>query len=97
MFSVMSISLIFFCLLLGHLTVKAINRLQVEGEKNVKNNMTIWYGHYPTTSISTEAKIGLSSIVGYFGSVYLCGHLHDLGGLFPRLQAMHQSGETWCH
>nr|CAB3267110.1 transmembrane protein 62 [Phallusia mammillata] len=77
---------------MGHLSSDEVKKLQIEGERSRKSNMTIWYGHYPTPTVSSSAAVGLRSVLGHFGAVYLCGHMHDLGGLFPHLQAMHPSG-----
>uniref|UniRef100_A0A8C4WRL0 Transmembrane protein 62 n=1 Tax=Gopherus evgoodei TaxID=1825980 RepID=A0A8C4WRL0_9SAUR len=54
------------------------------------SNQTIWFGHYPTSTIispSSGVRMVMSS-----ATAYLCGHLHTLGGLMPVLHSRHPQG-----
>jgi len=67
---------------------------QTSIENDPKINATIWFGHYPTSSISTLFSTGptLREIAAK-GIVYLCGHLHRLPlDLLPQIYAHHSSG-----
>lgn len=59
-------------------------------------NYTIWFGHYPTSCIvSMETGMwGLRQLIGNYeeGIAYLCGHLHKLGGMVPRMYTLQQDG-----
>ena len=61
------------------------------------NNLTFWYSHYPTSTITCGTIGGLRTIIGHYGAAYLCGHLHDLGGLGNEMYAIHSNGtRRWC-
>lgn len=55
-------------------------------------NYTIWFGHYPTTCIITKNKEhrSLRRIISDYDSslAYMCGHLHSLAGMVPRMYAL---------
>lgn len=57
-------------------------------------NYTIWFGHYPTTCIVTKNKENqsLRRLISEYDTslVYLCGHLHTLGGLVTRMYALQE-------
>ncbi|GJQ65555.1 hypothetical protein Trydic_g7655 [Trypoxylus dichotomus] len=58
------------------------------------SNYTIWFGHFPTSCIvATEGK-GVKSIIGELDQslVYVCGHLHTLGGVVPNMYTLQKSG-----
>lgn len=56
----------------------------------------IWYGHYPTSCIITEhtGSWGFRNVIGKYNNsmVYLCGHLHNFGGLVPRMYTLQKDG-----
>lgn len=66
----------------------------VDESRKAGVNYTIWFGHYPTTCISTRNKEGRSlrrMIREYNTSLaYLCGHLHSLAGLVPHMYALQE-------
>ncbi|KAF7251497.1 Transmembrane protein 62 [Varanus komodoensis] len=54
------------------------------------SNHSIWFGHYPTSSIISSSpgiRMAMRS-----ATAYLCGHFHTLGGLMPALHTRHQHG-----
>lgn len=51
-------------------------------------NTSIWFGHYPTSSIFYE-KTHLHDIID---GPYLCGHFHTLNGLIHNMYATQRSG-----
>ena len=67
---------------------------QTRIENDAKINATIWFGHYPTSSISTLFSAGPSlREIAAKGIVYLCGHLHrEPLHLLPQMYAHHSSG-----
>lgn len=64
----------------------------VDESKQVGVNYTIWFGHYPTTCIITKNKENrsLRRIISDYDTslAYMCGHLHSLAGLVPRMYAL---------
>ncbi|GAV07175.1 hypothetical protein RvY_17048 [Ramazzottius varieornatus] len=64
-----------------------LTQLEIESRSS---NVTIWFGHYPTSIISAPQP-GLHNVMAG-GIAYLSGHLHTLGGLLPELYAMQKSG-----
>ena len=76
----------------GYLSKKDLDFLHKEGEKSLSSNFTFWYGHFPSSVISTASYMGLRNIIGKFGYVYLNGHLHDLERLAPIQYALHSNG-----
>lgn len=56
------------------------------------SNYTIWFGHYPTSCVvSMEAGAwGLRRVIGAHDEsvVYMCGHLHRLGGMVPQMYTL---------
>ncbi|XP_057374935.1 transmembrane protein 62-like isoform X2 [Daphnia carinata] len=55
-------------------------------------NATIWFGHYPSSIILTYGILpGLRHIAAK-GIAYLCGHLHNFGGMIPHMYSNHHSG-----
>ncbi|XP_062973714.1 transmembrane protein 62 [Elgaria multicarinata webbii] len=54
------------------------------------SNHSIWFGHYPTSSIISRSpgiRMAMRS-----ATAYLCGHFHTLGGLVPALHTRHHHG-----
>lgn len=58
------------------------------------SSYNVWFGHFPTSCILAEEQGGVRSLIGQdkHGLVYLCGHLHQLGGLIPRMYTMQHAG-----
>lgn len=53
-------------------------------------NHTVWFTHYPSATISTdhhELRALMSTSIAH-----VCGHLHTLGGLMPKMYGRHPSG-----
>ncbi|CAH0714521.1 unnamed protein product, partial [Brenthis ino] len=73
-----------------------IRKLKIEAETNADH--VIWFGHYPTSCILALAndsrKLDLRELIGSFGGsqVYVCGHLHSMGGLIKRMYTKHKKG-----
>lgn len=57
------------------------------------SNHTIWFGHFPTSCIISEGE-GIRDLIAKVdqGLVYLCGHLHRLGGVVPHMYAFQKEG-----
>lgn len=60
-------------------------------------NYTIWFGHYPTSCIlspGVESGGMLRDVIGRYeeGFAYLCGHLHTMGGMVPKMHTLQKSG-----
>lgn len=72
-----------------------INRMAEEARQN-GGNYTIWFGHYPTSCIVTmeTGSWGVRQLIGQHreGVVYMCGHLHKLGGMVPRMYTLQNEG-----
>ncbi|XP_021182226.3 transmembrane protein 62 [Helicoverpa armigera] len=75
---------------------QTVQKLKAEAES--KADHIVWFGHYPTSCIlSLEhegQKLDLRQLIGSsFGShVYVCGHLHSMGGLVPRMYTKQKKG-----
>ncbi|XP_052273988.1 LOW QUALITY PROTEIN: transmembrane protein 62-like [Dreissena polymorpha] len=55
------------------------------------SNLTIAFGHYPTSLITMESGMDIRYLLRNVTG-YLCGHLHTLGGLVRRMFARHKTG-----
>lgn len=77
---------------LGYLTSTDLNRLEGAAHEAWGSNLTFWYSHYPTSTITCSQPGRLRTMLGHYGSTYMCGHLHDLGGLGPKMYAVHPNG-----
>ncbi|XP_077965818.1 transmembrane protein 62-like [Styela clava] len=75
----------------GYLTEERMKKLEKFKLETAGSNSTIWYSHYPTSSI-TSASPGIANLVGQRGGVYLSGHLHKLQGLADTLYAVNGKG-----
>ncbi|KAL7030997.1 hypothetical protein ACKWTF_006863 [Chironomus riparius] len=63
-------------------------------EKN-KADYTIWFAHYPTSTIMTPANHpNIKKFVGQFDNsiLFIAGHLHTLGRLVNRMYTLHAEG-----
>ncbi|XP_078591298.1 transmembrane protein 62-like isoform X8 [Branchiostoma floridae x Branchiostoma japonicum] len=74
----------------GYLNESSLATLQSLADETVHSNMTIWMGHHPTATILSPNP-GIKHVIRN-GIAYLCGHLHDLGGLFPVMYSMQEGG-----
>ncbi|OWA55134.1 Transmembrane protein 62 [Hypsibius exemplaris] len=74
----------------GVLTEEDMRHLEALAKNSRDSNVTVWFGHYPTSVISSAAP-GIANVMSG-GVAYLSGHLHTLGGLLPELYAMQKSG-----
>ncbi|XP_027844232.1 transmembrane protein 62-like isoform X3 [Aphis gossypii] len=68
--------------------------LQLQSLANNSKDPIVWFGHYPTSCIFTSGSKTVRSIIGEnpMSIVYLCGHLHTLGGLVPQMYTMQSEG-----
>lgn len=75
---------------------QTIQKLKLEAE--AKADHIIWFGHYPTSCILTLKKeaqrMNLRELIGNTraSQAYLCGHLHSMGGLVPRMYTKQKKG-----
>ncbi|ELT94129.1 hypothetical protein CAPTEDRAFT_182321 [Capitella teleta] len=69
---------------------ESMRHLQEYRDASRGSNMTIWFGHYPTSTIASPQP-QLRNLLGS-GAVYMCGHLHTLAGLAPHMHSPQQSG-----
>ncbi|KAM8920792.1 transmembrane protein 62 [Pelodytes ibericus] len=67
-----------------------MRRLSMLAADSVRSNQTVWFGHYPTSTIISDSP-GIRSVMSS-AVAYMCGHLHTLGGLAPALYSQHQQG-----
>lgn len=66
------------------------NNLKNLVEESVDSNHTIFFGHYPTSTIGSPHP-GIRQLLSH-GAVYLCGHLHTMAGMVPNMYALQQLG-----
>ncbi|XP_062824187.1 transmembrane protein 62 isoform X1 [Anolis carolinensis] len=74
----------------GILNADQMQELSLLAAESHNSNHTIWFGHYPTSSIisaSPGIRMAMSS-----ATAYLCGHFHTVGGLLPVLHTRHHHG-----
>lgn len=66
-----------------------LNKLEETG-----SNHTIWFGHFPTSCIISPSEGGVRGLIerDKQGVVYVCGHLHRLGGLVPKMYTLQKEG-----
>lgn len=57
-----------------------------------KINASIWFGHYPSSSIFLPGLLPGLRHVAANGIAYLCGHFHTFGGIVPQMYSHHHSG-----
>lgn len=73
-----------------------LQKLKVEAES--KADHIVWFGHYPTSCIlsleNDASKLNIRHLIGSSqGShVYVCGHLHSMGGLVPKMYTKQKKG-----
>ncbi|XP_066245016.1 transmembrane protein 62-like [Euwallacea similis] len=73
--------------------VDEINRLLRDIDAT-GSNYTIWFGHFPTSCILSSGSENVRNLIRKDpnGFVYVCGHLHTLGGLVPHMYTMQKGG-----
>lgn len=75
----------------GYIDEDQSQQLKYLSALTAHSNHTVWFGHYPTSFIVQSPPI-LREIMR--GSImYLCGHLHTMRGLVPRMYAKHKTGQ----
>ncbi|XP_054421496.1 transmembrane protein 62 isoform X2 [Pteronotus mesoamericanus] len=67
-----------------------MEELSLLAKESSRSNHSIWFGHYPTSTILSPSP-GIRSMMSS-ATAYLCGHLHTLGGLMPVLHTRHFQG-----
>lgn len=73
---------------IGSLPQAELSSLQRVREETRGSNLTIWFGHHPTRSVSSDEIHELLRL----GGPYLCGHYHSLLGFFRGMYALQPSG-----
>ncbi|CAH1790984.1 unnamed protein product [Owenia fusiformis] len=74
----------------GVLSNESLTELEELSRQTKNSNMTIWFGHYPTSVIVSPYPGVRHFMRG--ATAYLCGHLHTLAGLVPNMYTMQKSG-----
>ncbi|XP_003724743.3 transmembrane protein 62 isoform X1 [Strongylocentrotus purpuratus] len=77
----------------GSMPEEEVERLESyvsQVEKQSSNNHTVFFGHYPSSTILTSQRRLTQSLRS--GIAYLCGHLHSLGGLARHMEATQKTG-----
>ncbi|NXG49872.1 TMM62 protein, partial [Psilopogon haemacephalus] len=85
----------------GILNTNQMEELSLMAKESLHSNHTIWFGHYPTSTIISPApgiRALMRQVLSFFlvhlhsATAYLCGHLHTMGGLMPVLHSQHHGG-----
>ncbi|NXT17728.1 TMM62 protein, partial [Syrrhaptes paradoxus] len=74
----------------GILNTNQMKELSLMVTASLHSNHTIWFGHFPTSTIISPAP-GIRTLMSS-ATAYLCGHLHTMGGLIPALHSQHRGG-----
>uniref|UniRef100_A0A8B9P676 Transmembrane protein 62 n=1 Tax=Apteryx owenii TaxID=8824 RepID=A0A8B9P676_APTOW len=74
----------------GILNTNQMKELSLMATEGLHSNHTVWFGHYPTSTIISPAP-GIRTLMSS-ATAYLCGHFHTLGGLMPALHSQHRHG-----
>ncbi|NXD07817.1 TMM62 protein, partial [Nothocercus nigrocapillus] len=74
----------------GILNKNQMEELSLMAQESLHSNHTVWFGHYPTSTIISPAP-GIRTLMSS-ATAYFCGHLHTLGGLMPVLHSQHHHG-----
>ncbi|XP_078351578.1 transmembrane protein 62-like [Oculina patagonica] len=72
----------------GHVDQDRINEMERLADASKSFNMTIWFGHHPFSVTTTPYVRKILRT----GGVYLCGHLHTLAEVVPKMHAVHVDG-----
>ncbi|XP_033734375.1 transmembrane protein 62-like [Pecten maximus] len=75
----------------GYMNNRKTKRLMEHVKQTNGSNMTVWFGHYPTSLTILENGTRIRSLMRN-ATAFLCGHLHTLAGLVPRMHARHNTG-----
>lgn len=75
---------------IGQLNRQEYSYLEEIERKSRQSVGTIWFGHFPTSCIISPHS-GLRHLMSH-SSAYLCGHLHSMAGLVPKMYTQHQNG-----
>ncbi|OWF41194.1 Transmembrane protein 62 [Mizuhopecten yessoensis] len=75
----------------GYINNRKTKRLIEHVKQTNGSNMTVWFGHYPTSLIIMENGTRIRSLMRN-AAAFLCGHLHTLAGLIPKMHARHNTG-----
>ncbi|KAL3874475.1 hypothetical protein ACJMK2_037484 [Sinanodonta woodiana] len=75
----------------GYLRQSEEDNLRQFDKESIDSNVTIWFGHYPTSLIATESGQNLHQIMRNV-TAFLCGHLHTLGNLVPHMYTRQKTG-----
>uniref|UniRef100_A0A1B0D177 TMEM62 C-terminal domain-containing protein n=1 Tax=Phlebotomus papatasi TaxID=29031 RepID=A0A1B0D177_PHLPP len=69
-----------------------IEKMMAEAKES-GSRYTIWFGHYPTSCILAPGG-GIREVIGRHeeGLVYLCGHLHTMGGMVKKMYTLQNEG-----
>ncbi|XP_032515183.2 transmembrane protein 62-like [Danaus plexippus] len=73
-----------------------IQKLKLEAESQADH--IIWFGHYPTSCILSlewdSQRMDVRQLMGSArgSQAYVCGHLHSMGGLVPRMYTKQKKG-----
>ncbi|XP_053613017.1 transmembrane protein 62-like [Plodia interpunctella] len=73
-----------------------LKKLKSEAERSADH--IVWFGHYPSSCIlplqKDSQKMSLRDEIGSNAKslVYLCGHLHTMGGIVPRMYTKQKKG-----
>lgn len=73
---------------IGHLKTSDLDSIKQLLTKAPTSNSTIFFGHYPTSSIITQTP-GLRNLIT---GPYLCGHFHTIVGMVPKMYATQSTG-----
>ncbi|CAH2328511.1 transmembrane 62 [Pelobates cultripes] len=74
----------------GIVDTQQMHKISVLAMESIHSNQSVWFGHYPTSTIVSSSP-GIRSVMST-AVAYMCGHLHNLGGLAPALHSQHQKG-----
>ncbi|GLV40020.1 hypothetical protein CBL_10916 [Carabus blaptoides fortunei] len=79
--------------ILNNVEIQNIRSL-VQKARDKGSEYIVWFGHFPTSCILTPGSGGVRNILGQYpeGLVYMCGHLHTLGGLVTNMYTLQKAG-----
>ncbi|KAI5751349.1 hypothetical protein M8J77_006623 [Diaphorina citri] len=79
---------------IGVLDTSEIEHVEGIVRDNVNMSHSVWFGHYPTSTILSQGYQHVRDIMSKDKTAvaYLCGHLHQLGGAVPHMYTRQQNG-----
>ncbi|KAL0125186.1 hypothetical protein PUN28_004372 [Cardiocondyla obscurior] len=81
---------------IGVLDQEEINRIQQLINQSKESNAAhaIIFGHYPTSSIISQADTNIRSVLGNHreSMAYLCGHYHTFANMIPNMYTLQKAG-----